>query len=361
MEFAKQLEPYARAKDYFAANPQLRYLFFELTDRCNLRCRHCGSSCPALEKHHDADVNLLKDVVDQVAEHTAPGDVLFCLTGGEPMLWPQLTELGRYITDKGYNWGMTTNGTLLTPKNIRALAEAGLKTVTVSLDGPKENHQWLRQVEGSFDAAVAGIWLLAQSKLFHSVQVTTVVSPRNLGELEELYRLLRKLGVQSWKLTGVEPIGIAQQDPALFLSGKEYRQLLDFILEKRALGELEISFGCSHFLPEEYAKKVRDVRFHCGCGIFIASISAKGEILGCLDVDERKLTCQGNIQTDRFWEVWENRFQLFREKRKPDNGICAGCAYADYCRGGSWHTWDFAHSRPRLCLLQHLCEKEEKQ
>lgn len=354
MDYAQKLAPYARAKDLIAADPRLTYLFFELTDRCNLRCRHCGSSCPDLSQHCDADPEKLKDVVDQVAAHTKPGEVLFCITGGEPLLWRHWRELGRYITDKGYHWGMTTNATLITEDTVRELAEAGLKTITVSLDGLKQAHEWLRRVPGCFDAAVNGIRLLVESRQFSCVQVTTVVSPKNLGQLEELYRFLKTLGIHSWKLTGVEPIGIAGQDPELFLSGPQYRQLLDFILEKRGLSEMEVSFGCSHFLPEEYAQKVRSVRFHCGCGIFIASISAKGEILGCLDVDERALTAQGNIHTDRFWDVWENRFQIFRTRRKLDNETCAGCAYGDFCRGDSWHTWDFQNDRPRLCLYQHL-------
>lgn len=359
MDFQEKLAPYARAKDKIAQNPRLTYLFFELTDRCNLRCRHCGSSCPALGQHFDADLEALKAVVDQVADHTPKGSVLFCITGGEPLLWPQLPELGRYITEKGYCWGMTTNGTLLTPENVDILAQAGLKTVSVSLDGLKENHQWLRRTEGCFEAAVAGIRLLVERKQFACVQVITVVTPKNLGELEEAYRLLKELGVQSWKITGVEPIGIAGQTEELFLSGPQYRQLLDFILAKRRLGELEVSFGCSHFLPEKYARQVRPVRFHCGCGIFIASISAKGEILGCLDVDERALTCQGNIHTDRFWDVWENRFSLFRRKREPDDQACRSCAYSDFCRGDSWHTWDFQNNRPRLCLYRHLQTEED--
>jgi len=358
MNFQEELAPYARAKDAIAANPRLTYLFFELTDRCNLLCRHCGSSCPQLGRHYDADLDALKDVVDQVAAHTEKGSVLFCITGGEPLLWPHLQELGSYITKKGYHWGMTTNGTLITPETVEMLARAGLKTVSVSLDGLKENHQWLRRTQGCFDAAVAGIRRLTESGKFACVQVITVVTPKNLGELEELYEILKELGVQSWKITGVEPIGIAGQTEELFLSGAQYRQLLDFILAKRQLGELAVSFGCSHFLPEEYARKVRSVRFHCGSGIFIASISARGQILGCLDIDERELTCQGNIATDRFWDVWENRFEIFRRRRNLDNGECTGCPYGDFCRGDSWHTWDFRNNRPRLCLHNHLQKKE---
>ena len=356
MNFAESLAPYAQAKEWIAGHPRLRYLFFELTDRCNLRCRHCGSSCPTLDSHQNADLDALKRVVDEVAEHTQQKEVLFCITGGEPLLWEHLEELGTYIKDKGYYWGLTTNATLITPDTVEMLARSGMKTVAISLDGLKDNHEWLRRTPGCFDRAVEGIRLLLESKKFVCVQAVTVVSPRNIGQLEELYQYLLDLGIDSWKLTGVEPIGNASDNPELFLSGEQHRQLLDFILEKRLEKKIEVSFGCSHFLPEVYETKVRTARFHCGSGIFIASISAKGEILGCLDIDRRDLTCQGNIRTDSFWDVWTNRFQLFRTLRPRDNGTCDNCVYHSYCRGDSWHTWDFDTNSPKICMFDLLGE-----
>lgn len=358
MDYAEKLAPYAAAKDHFMAHPHLKYLFFELTDQCNLHCRHCGSSCPTRSCHSRADIRDLKRVVDEVTAHTRRGDVMFCVTGGEPLLWDAWDELGAYITQKGYPWGMTTNGTLITPEIIERMKRSGMKTISVSLDGLCATHEWLRDAPGCFDRAVNGIRLLADSGNFRCVQVTTVVNPKNIDELEELYHFLPRLGVQSWKLTGVEPIGDASKNQELFLSGSQYRRLLDFIADKRLGGDMAVSYGCSHFLPECYEQTVRTARFHCGSGVFVASISAQGDILGCLDIDERELTRQGNIRTDSFWDVWTNRFTIFRRMRQLNNGVCDGCRYQHYCRGDSWHTWDFQTGTPRLCLFHHLDEKE---
>ncbi len=255
---------------------------------------------------------------------------------------------------------MTTNGTLITEQVIQRMIDSGMKTISVSVDGLKEHHEWLRQVDGCFQSAIDGIRQLVDSKRFHCVQVTTVVNPRNLGELEELYRLLCELDVDSWKLTGIEPIGAAANRDGLYLSPTEYTELLDFICSKRKETHMEVTYGCSHFLPEQYDQSVRIGHFHCISGISIASISAKGEILGCLDIDDRVSTMQGSIYIDSFWDVWNQRFSIFRQSRNMDSCFCRDCPYQSFCGGDSWHTWDIRQQAPRLCLIQYLDNKGGK-
>ena len=354
MHTVQSLAPYARLKEYAAAHPRLRYLFLELTTQCNLRCRHCGSRCPTLKETEYVGTETLLRVIDEVCGFVPPDQFMFCLTGGEPLLRPDWDRIGAYISAKGVPWGMTTNGTLIDEDVVRRMTESGMKTISVSLDGLKENHEWLRGVNGCYEKALSGLRLLAESKKHLCVQATTVVNSRNIGDLESMYELLGGVGVQSWKIVATEPIGDAVGQDELFLSPAQYRKMLDFILEKRAQGGMEVSFGCSHFLPDEYETAVRDSRFHCGSGVFIASISAKGEILGCLDIDDRKTTCQGSVYADSFRDVWENRFKLFRQPRSLKGCICEACQYAGFCRGDSWHTWDFQKNAPQICLMDHL-------
>ena len=92
-------------------DPELIYLFFELTRSCNEKCFHCGSSCaPGLG--HGPSVEEFKAVLDDVKEHFDLKKLQLCITGGEPLLYPGFAELLGYAHEQGFRWGMTTNATL---------------------------------------------------------------------------------------------------------------------------------------------------------------------------------------------------------------------------------------------------------
>ena len=335
-------------------NPTLRMLFFELTKSCNLKCKHCGSSCPTVDAKHIVPTEKLKEVVDEVTSVMPKRQLMFVMTGGEPLLRPDWFEICSYIGNKGYSWGMTTNATLIDDETIEKLREAKLASIGISLDGLKESHEALRQVPGCFDKAVTAIDKLVKSKYFRAVQIITVVSTLNIGELEQIYNLVKSLGVDSWKLTAIEPIGEARSNKSLFLSNNQYIELLDFIKSKRELNELDVTYGCAHQFPEEYEEKVRYKRFICGSGTFVASIDSDGNILPCLDVDRRELVTQGSIYEDSFLDTWYNKFEMFRENQALVSDKCHGCEYIHSCQGGAWHTWDFDRWEQPVCLIKSL-------
>lgn len=328
----------------------LKYLFFELTRHCNLRCAHCGSRCPEYEGEMELSAADYKHVVDRVAQTFPTNQLMFCVTGGEPLLNRDWFEICSYIAQKGFSWGMTSNGTLIDEACVQRLAQAGMKTIAISLDGLKESHEQLRGVPGCFNQAVNAIQLLKDSGLFHSVQVVTVVSKLNFIELPQLYKLVKSLNVDSWKLTPIEPMGKAKDALGFFLSKGEHYQLLSFIKDKRLSAPFEVTYGCSHLLPEEYDSTVRKQPFLCGAGTMIASIASNGDILPCLDIDCRELVKQGNTLQDDFIDVWENRFEIFRRNKANTSPSCKDCGLKSICQGDSWHSWDFEENRPRVCF-----------
>lgn len=337
-------------KKLLEASPQLRYLFLELTRQCNLRCRHCGSLCPSHGDLKLVDTERLKALIDEVVRSFSPDRLMFCVTGGEPLLRKDWFELCSYISEKGFLWGMTTNGTLIDDRCAERLEEAGMASVGVSLDGLREAHEALRGVPGCFDRAVAGIKALVKNGSFRAVQVITVVNTLNISQLEEFYRFIQALGVDSWKIAAIEPIGEARKNPELLLNRGQFMQMLEFIREKRELGALEVTFCCSHFLPGPYDAAVRRDHFLCGAGTMIASVASNGDILACLDIDDRERTAQGNIYRDDFVQVWNNGFADFRKNKGVLDSTCRRCEHLDFCRGGSWHTWDVKTNTQSVCF-----------
>jgi len=216
-----------------------------------------------------------------------------------------------YAYGLGYRWGMTSNGTLIDAEKARRLKECGMKTISVSIDGMKDSHDAFRRTPGGYDRAMRGIQCLIDAGGFKEIQVTTVINHSNMDELDELYDIFCKMDIDSWRVIGIEPMGRALDHPDLLLTGADQRRLFEFIREKR-MEDMPVTYGCSHFLGYKYEREVRDHYFLCNSGVYTASILCNGDIVGCLDVERIPETIQGNILTDRFKDVWENRFQFFR-------------------------------------------------
>lgn len=334
--------------------PQLHYLFFELTDKCNLNCLHCGSSC----KSGNSTILLIEAVektLDSVAAAYDPAQILVCITGGEPFLHPDLTKIIAMAHEQGFLVGITTNGTLITKENAEAIVQAGLDSIAVSIDGIGPDHDVFRNGTGSFEHAARGIRYLKQAGI--KPQIITVVHRNNISHLEQMFSYFQNLGIRSWRIVNVEPIGRAVENN-LLLSGSELKRLLDFIREKRfdRNCDMHVTYGCSHFLGFDYEHELRDFYFQCGAGLQIASVMANGEIGACLDIERLPELIQGNIYKDDFVDVWENRFRVFRQDRVAGSSKCRNCESRSVCMGDSAHTWDFISNEPRYCVTEILKE-----
>ncbi|MBQ4282691.1 MAG: radical SAM protein, partial [Lachnospira sp.] len=339
-----------RYREYLIKNPKLMYLFIELTDKCNLACLHCGSSCEQVNGQY-IDTALLIEALETVAQDFEAGSIMICITGGEPMLHKDFFVIVEKVVELGFSWGMTTNGTLIDADNVKKLKALKLQSVTISLDGMEDMHEWLRNVTGCFERTLRAVDLLNKEGIL--VQITSVIHKNNLNELSKMYELMKELSVHSWRIINLEPIGRALDDKSLLLSYKEMIQLLDFIRDKRYSKDtkMDVCFGCSHYLSYEYEHEVRDNYFICGSGLYVASILCNGDIYSCLDIERRPELVQGNISRDRFSTVWFERFKEFRQDRTQYCRQCSECKEKMYCNGDSTHTWDFDNNRPMFCIM----------
>ncbi len=349
----RDMHELAKYRRFLYNHPRLRCLFIELTDRCNLLCRHCGSECDPTRSHY-IDTGLITKAIWEIAEDLGNDSYMICITGGEPLLHPDFEDIVNTINWCDIPWGMTTNATLIDREMASKLKKLKMGSISISLDGLKEEHEWLRRVPGSFDKTVEGIKNLQSVGI--EVQVTTVIHKRNLEKKEEMYEFMRYLGIRSWRVVNVDPIGRAELDDELFLSRDEIIKLNEFIREKRFNPDnpMDVCYGCSHYLSYEYERETRDFYFQCGAGTTIASILHNGDIYGCLDIERRPELIQGNIRKDRFLDVWYNQFEQYRQDRSELCAECRTCQEKEYCGGDSMHTWDFDKGEPKLCLWRDV-------
>ncbi len=341
----------------------LQQLFWESTLRCNVHCLHCGSDCSSSEVTPDMPAEDFLSVIDQsVTPYVDPHKVLIIISGGEPLMRKDLAEVGAALKQRGYPWGMVTNGLALTEKRFKELLAAGLRSMAISFDGLELNHNWLRQHPLAFEGATRAIKLAAQysqSILNPSLKgrtseqekdslpfreglgvgsfvwdVVTCVNQRTINQLDEMREYLWSIGVRNWRLITIDPMGRAAENPELLLTPEQHRQLLDYIREKRKQG-LHISYSCEGFMPD-YELEVRDHLFHCAAGVSVASILIDGSISACTSI--RGKYYQGNIYKDDFGEVWENGFTAYRNRKwMKQLEPCINCKLFRYCEGGGMH------------------------
>ena len=338
-----QLNDVALHREKLRKNPHLKWLFFEITNRCNLYCRHCGSICSGNGQ------SLTIEDIRNVLSSVSPYEPSICLTGGEPMLHPDFFEIAVCVRNMGFFWGMTTNATLIDDASALKLRQTGMSTVSVSLDGMESAHDSLRQHKGAWQLALRGIKALQRAGF--KPQVTTVIHQQNMVDLDPLYDLLCKMRITNWRIINVEPIGRACESDDLLLTPEQFTDLINYIKGKRfdQTCKMRVTFGCSHYLGAAYERMVRDHYFLCGAGTLIASIRSNGDICACLDIANRPELVQGNIHKDSFKDIWENHFEAFRRDRTTDCSKCLQCPDRFICGGDSAHTWNYEKNEPLLC------------
>ncbi len=328
----------------------LTTLFWECTLRCNLHCRHCGSDCKVTSELKDMPLEDFLPVLDSVARKTDPHNVTINVTGGEPLVRKDLEVCGRAFYDRGFPWGIVTNALALTPARYQSLLQSGLRSMTISLDGIGATHDWMRGLPGVYEKAISAINMVANSGQIE-FDVVTCVNKRSYKELDRIKELLIENGLKEWRLFTVFPVGRAASDPELRLSGEEFRGTMEFIKRTRKEGRIKASYGCEGFLGK-YEGDVRDHFFLCNAGLTVGSVMADGSIAACPSI--RADYSQGNIyKGDDFMEVWNNRYQIYRDRSWMKTDACARCRHWRWCLGNGMHLRD-ADGKLLFCHLERL-------
>jgi len=311
---------------------ELQYLFWECTHRCNLECIHCGSDCKKNTSVSDMPVSDFLEVTGQIKAQYKPGKIMVVITGGEPLVRNDIESCGTELRKQGFQWGVVTNGILLTRERLTSLMNSGLSAVTLSLDGLEPSHNWLRNSNCFVNVIRAAELILEQNELVFDI--VTCINQKNHRELKAIKELLISMGVKKWRLFTISPIGRAKDNPDLSITNAQFKDLMEFIKKARFEKHIEVNYECEGFAGK-YEMEVRDGFYFCRAGINIGSVLIDGSISACPNIDSR--FSQGNIYNDNFPDIWNNQFKIMRHRDWMKTGICESCKVFKWCNGNGMH------------------------
>ncbi|HEY4105704.1 MAG TPA: radical SAM protein [Polyangiaceae bacterium] len=326
------------------------YAVWEITLKCDLACRHCGSRA-GHERTSELSTAECLDLVRQMAELGVRETTLI---GGEAYLRDDWLDIVRELKRFGMSPTMTTGGRGLTPERARAAKEAGMDSVSVSIDGVEATHDRLRGVSGSHRAALAAMQNLQNAGM--RVATNTQINRLSMPELPQILEVIAALGAHSWQLQMTVPMGRAADEPEVLLRPYDLLELFPLLgtLKKRA-DELGVRIwpgnNIGYFGPYESALKGTLPRGHmasCGAGRSTLGIEADGAIKGCPSLPTEDWT-GGNIRDNTLREIWERSAPLryTRDRTVEDLwGFCRTCYYAEECVAGCTWTSHVFFGRP---------------
>ncbi len=322
------------------------YAVWEITLQCDLACRHCGSRAG----HARTDELSTAECLDLVRQMAELGVMEVTLIGGEAYLREDWTDIIREIRKFGMSATMTSGGRGITAEKARAAKEAGLESVSISIDGNEATHDRLRGVKGSYQSAFQAMDLMRAAGV--KVSTNTQINRLTLPELPELLEALAAHGGHSWQLQLTVPMGRAADEPEVLFQPYEMLELFPLLgdLKKRA-DELRVRIwpgnNIGYFGPYESVLKGNMPRGHmasCGAGRSTLGIEADGAIKGCPSLPTEAWT-GGNIRDNSLKDIWERSAPLryTRDRTVEDLwGYCRTCYYADECRAGcTWTSFVF--------------------
>jgi len=312
---------------------------WELTMACNMRCKHCGSSCK--EKHED-ELNT-QEALDLCEQLAALNMQYITLSGGELTLRDDWHIIAKKLTDLGVATSMITNGWLLDDKMLTNAKEAGIVTIGISIDGLRETHDNIRRT-GSYERDLKLMKKIRE--LGMNACAVTTVHEGNIGELPKMYDEFLEASVNVWQLQIALPMGNFAHHKDLYLKKGRVAELIDFCHSKMN-GDINMCpADCIGYFTQkelELREHVYDSRTNwsgCTAGKNTIGILCNGDIIGCTSIRGKEYI-EGNIRKTPLKEIWEspNSFKWNRELTKHDlKGFCKDCIYGDQCLGGCTNT-----------------------
>ncbi|MEM9074304.1 MAG: radical SAM protein [Myxococcota bacterium] len=334
-----------------ASTPGPKYVVWEITLRCDLGCRHCGSRAGRARP----DELTTDECLQVVEEFHAVGVREITLIGGEAYLREDWDQIARAITDRGMRCGMTTGGRGLNTERVARAEAAGMTTISVSIDGLERTHDLQRGVKGSFRAAVEAAERVAASSM--RLATNTQINRLSMPELVAMADLLNDIGSKAWQIQLTVPMGRAADRAELLLQPYDLLELYPLLVwikeEKLRPRGIQLFPGnnIGYFGPYEERLRYGGAKgthwSGCGAGSSCLGLEADGKLKGCPSLPTATYT-GGVVPKTPVREVLETHALRHLGARTADDlwGFCADCYYASVCKAGCSWTSQVLMGRP---------------
>ena len=325
----------------------LRMVAWEVTRSCNLACGHCRASSQCGPYAGELETSRCLGLLDEIAAVAKP---VIILTGGEPLLREDIYEIAAYGDRKGLRMVLATNGTLVDGQVAGRMLRAGIRRVSVSLDGPDAaSHDAFRGVPGAFAGALAGIEAMRGAGM--EFQINTTITRANLAEIRRIHSLAHELGAAAHHIFLLVPTGRGKQMASQAIAPLEYEETLGWFYEEGLSCAIQLKATCAphyyrifHQRQKERARAVpageraagqgghplHTMTRGCLGGSSFCFISHRGQVQPCgyLELDCGQLTQKG------FAEIWTGS-AIFRDLRELGRykGKCGRCEFIRVCGG----------------------------
>jgi len=327
---------------------RLSFLQTQLTNRCNLHCSHCYA-----RSEGKGDKGPPRDVICRlIDEFVSLGGLKLFLTGGEPLLRPDLEEIIAYARSRYLYVYLSTNAYAMTPEKAERLVSLGVRAVNVSLDGADSTtHDAFRQREGSFERVLSAVDAFLAQKIACGVQTT--LHRKNLHQAVEILNMMRPKGVSASYFVRMMPTGRALENEELIPTMEEFRLAVTEVYRARRLRYNESVYPEVNALLEPSRR--------CTAAVSQMYVRADGRCFACPALDTDTM-CLGRYPEESLEEIWTRDTGPLAALRSFDSLTiphCQGCEHQPVCKGGcagnalNYHG-DWRQHDPHFCITMNV-------
>jgi radical SAM protein with 4Fe4S-binding SPASM domain len=315
--------PEARTSEQFVP----LVMSWNVTRECNMKCSHCYINATDKKLANELTTMEGKNLIDQISKVSKP---LLILSGGEPLLRPDIYKLIHYGASKGLKMGLGSNGSLIDDKVATKLKDAGIATVSISLDSHiPAQHDDFRGVTGAWEKAVNACKVLRKNNVL--VQVNTTLTQQNYNQIDDIMSLAEEIGVENFHLFFLVPTGRGTK--LADISPQKYEDMISNTFAKVAKHKLNVRPSCAPQFMRIAKSMGLDMRQWvrgCLAGLYYCRIYPNGDVTPCPYLPIKL----GNVRENTFKEIWFNS-PIFKSLRDPNSlkGKCGKCEFRALCGG----------------------------
>jgi len=325
-------------------------VIWNLIRRCNLTCKHCYTTSADIDFPGELSTPEVYTVMDDLKQFKVP---VLILSGGEPLLHPDIFDISRHAKEMGFYLALSSNGTLITEQNIKPIADINYQYVGVSLDGIGQTHDKFRQKQGSFADSVKGIGLCRDHGIKAGIRYT--LTKDNVDDFPAMLQLMDDENIDKFYLSHLNYGGRGNKNRKSDAEFKMTRDVMDQLFEQclqweKQGAEREIVTGNNdadavyflHWVKKNYPERAEHIEAKLqqwggnSSGVNVANIDNLGNVHPDTFWWNHNL---GNVKDRDFSEIWQDLSDPLmaglKQNPRPLQGRCGDCHYQAICNGNT--------------------------